>query len=346
MGDAEEPRHALCRMDAGRAWSTLLATQGAVWVAPGSLVSGRFEGRWTGWHAAALDGRARTTWRPRPSGLARGEHLWLDGTIDATFANGPWTIAVDARADGALGLNGTVRTRGSTRDFADWPLDGQLTLAGSTTPVVHDGFRLVGLDFDAELRGSTGELSGEAVSPGRSARHKPRCRSTLAWPDQPELTLHAHATVDPDACRSTSGARCLALPRRPRRARIDFKRNDTVDASFSGDHIAVEAWTRRFGLGEPATGLVAVDGQVTGPLSKAGHRRARAWRPHPRRGTDTFTTVESRVRFADSVLTIEDGSSSRATAAISRCTAAGRRRATASTAPRRRMPSGSRSRRR
>ena len=295
-------------VDAGRAWSTLLSSsKGAVWVAPGSVVSGRFEGRWVGWHAAALSGRARTTWRPRASGLARGEHLWLDGTIDATFANGPWTIAVDARADGALGLNGTVRTRGSTRDFADWPLDGQLTLTGSTAPVVHDAFRLVDLDFDAELRDSTGELSGEVLLSRTfgTTQAAITVQSTLAWPDQPEVTLHARATVDPDALsvdewRAESGPATATA-----NARIDFNR-DTVEASFGGDHVAVEAWTRRFGLGEPATGLVAVDGQVTGPLSKAAIDARVHGGPILAAG-QTFTTVESRVRFADSVLTIEDG---------------------------------------
>ena len=295
-------------LDAGRAWSTLLAfSKGAVWVAPGSLVSGRFDGRWNGWHAAALSGRARTSWRPRPSGLARGEHLWLDGTIDATFANGPWTIAVDAKADGALGLHGTVRTRGTTRDFADWPLDGQLTLTGSTAPVLHDAFRLADLDFDAELHNGTGELSGEAILSRTfgTAQAAITVQSTLGWPDQPELTLHARATVDADQLSVDEWHAVSGPATATATAQIDFNR-DTVDAAFGGDQIAVESWTRRFGLGEPATGLVALDGHVTGTLTKPAVDARVHGGPIVAAG-QTFSAVESQVRFADSVLTIDDG---------------------------------------
>jgi outer membrane protein assembly factor BamA len=295
-------------LDAGGAWSTLLAfSKGASWVAPGSIVSGQFAGRWVGWHAAALNGRLRTTWRPRRAGLARGEHLWLDGTIDATFANGPWNIDVDAKADGALGLHGTIHTRGSTRDFGDWPIEGTLALSGPTAPVLHDAFRLMDLDFDAQLHDATGEVSGEAVLSRTFSTIQAAIAldSTLVWPDQPEVTVHARATVDPDALivdewHAVSGPATASAT-----AQLDFNR-DTVEAALSGEQVAIEAWTRRFGLGEPVTGLVRVDGHVTGPLTKPVFDASVQGGPVVAAG-QTFSAIESRVRFADSVLTIDDG---------------------------------------
>ncbi len=67
--DAGQSRAALTLrdFDAGDLWKRLLAgSPGALYVTPGSLVSGTFTGEWNGWHAASLQGRLQSTWRARP----------------------------------------------------------------------------------------------------------------------------------------------------------------------------------------------------------------------------------------------------------------------------------------
>ena len=255
------------RVDAGTVWRTLLAGSGAVWVAPASLVSGRFDGRWTAWHAAALDGRVTTSWRPRPSGPTRAEHIWLDGRIDARFAHGPWTIDVAARADGALDLDGIVRTRGSLADYGDWPLGGQLALAGASPAVFRDAMRLTRLDLARYLRDADGRFTGEADLSRTfgTAQAAIAFDAGIRWPNQPAVQMHGRTTVNPSALtvehwQATSGPSSATAE-----VRLDFNR-DTVQGTFSGSQLPIEAWTRRFDLGRPATGTVSVGGRLSGPL--------------------------------------------------------------------------------
>src|SRR4029453_7853279 len=88
-------------VDAGAVWRILFAASpGAVRGAPGSIVSGTFEGRWPGWDADQLDGRLDSTWRRRPTGSRRGEILWYDGRIVSTFAPRPGAIETGGARDG------------------------------------------------------------------------------------------------------------------------------------------------------------------------------------------------------------------------------------------------------
>lgn len=257
-------------MDAGRLWRTLLAkSPGALYVAPASLVSGHFEGRWTAWHAGAIDATLRTTWQRRPSGRERGERLWLDGRVDARFQRGPWTIDVDARADSALDLRGTVKTRGSKADYAKWPLTGTLALSGPAVPIVLDAFRYADLDASPEFVDATGDLTGTADLSRTfgTARAALSLHSDLTWPDQPAVAVDLGATVDPSALQVTSFTASSGDSTASGTSVIDFDR-DTIDAQFSGSHIAVEAWTRRFGVDLPVSGPADITGSVTGPLKK------------------------------------------------------------------------------
>jgi outer membrane protein assembly factor BamA/autotransporter translocation and assembly factor TamB len=257
-------------MDAGRLWRTLLASSpGALYVAPGSIVSGRFEGNWDAWHAAAIDARLQTTWRRRSSGLARGERLWLDGRVDVRFERGPWIINVDARADGALRMRGRIQTRGSAADYSRWPLSGTLALSGPVVPIVVDAFRYADLDVRPQFADATGDLTGTAVLSRTfgTARAALDLRSELTWPDQPAVAVNLNATVDPAAVQVTSFTAASGESTASATTTINLDRN-TIVGQFTGSKIPVESWTRRFGVEIAATGPVDVTGQVSGPVRR------------------------------------------------------------------------------
>ncbi len=257
-------------VDAGEVWKILFAfSPGAVRVAPGSIVGGTFEGWWPGWDADQLEGRLESTWRRRPSGPRRGEILWYDGRIVSTFARGPWTIDVDGLADGALGLKGRLLTRGSLRDYGDWPITGRLALSGSSPDIFRDGLRLTGLELETPLEGSSGDLTGEAVL-SRTFRRiltDVAFDASMRWADQPTVHVHAKASVDPDAVKVTEWTAESGPSRAQATALIDLDR-DTISADFTGDDIPAESWTRRFEWPTIATGPVHVQGSVSGPLRR------------------------------------------------------------------------------
>ena len=257
-------------VDAGDVWKILFASSpGAVRVAPGSIVGGTFEGRWPGWDADQLEGRLETTWRRRPAGPRRGEILWYDGRIVSTFARGPWTIDVDGRADGALGLKGRLFTRGSLRDYGDWPITGRLALTGSSPDVFRDGLRLTGLELETPLDGAAGDLTGEAVL-SRTFRRiltDVAFEASMRWADQPPVYIHAKASIDPDAVRVTEWTGESGPSRAQATALIDLDR-DTIRADFIANEVPAESWTRRFDWPTIATGQLDVQGSVSGPLRR------------------------------------------------------------------------------
>jgi outer membrane protein assembly factor BamA len=257
-------------VDAGDVWKILFASSpGAVRVAPGSIVAGTFEGRWPGWDADRLEGRLETTWRRRPAGPRRGEILWYDGRIVSTFARGPWTIDVDGRADGALGLRGRLFTRGSGRDYGDWPITGRLALTGSSPDVFRDGLRLTGLELETPLEGAAGDLTGEAVL-SRTFRRiltDVNFDASMHWADQPPVYVHAKASVDPDAVRVTEWTGESGPSRAQATALIDLN-SDTIRADFTANDVPAESWTRRFDWPTIATGPLDVQGSVSGPLRR------------------------------------------------------------------------------
>ena len=294
-------------MDAGRLWRTLLAkSPGALYVAPASVVSGHFEGHWTAWHAGAIDATLRTTWQGRPSGRERGERLWLDGRVDARFRRGPWTIDVDARADNALAMRGTIQTRGSEADYAKWPLGGTLALSGPVAPVVLDAFRYADLDASPEFGSATGDLTGtaELSETFGTARAALSLHSDLAWPDQPAVAVDLDATVDPSALQVTSFTAASGESTATGTTTIDFDR-DTIDGRFTGSRIAVEAWTRRFGIDLPVSGPADVDGQVTGPLKTPVVDATVNGGPILLSG-QPLSPVAAHVRYTDGLLTLDN----------------------------------------
>ncbi len=257
-------------VDAGEVWKILFASSpGAVRVAPGSIVDGAFEGRWPGWDADLLEGRLDTTWRRRPSGPRRGEILWYDGRIVSTFARGPWTIDVDAVADSSLGLKGRLFTRGSLRDYGDWPITGRLALSGSAPAVFRDGLRLTGLELETPLLGASGDLVGEAVLSRtfRTILTDVTFDSSMRWADQPPVHVGVRAAVDPDAVKVTEFTGESGPSRAQGTALIDLNR-DTIGAEFTATDVPAESWTRRFEWPTIATGPIDVKGRVSGPLRR------------------------------------------------------------------------------
>jgi outer membrane protein assembly factor BamA/autotransporter translocation and assembly factor TamB len=257
-------------VDAGEVWKILLASYpGAVRVAPGSIIDGTFQGRWPGWDADLLEGRLDTTWRRRPSGPRRGEILWYDGRIVTTFARGPWTIDVDALADSALGLKGRLFTRGSARDYGDWPITGRLALSGSAPAAFRDGLRLTGLELETPLKGAIGEVNGEAVLSRtfRSILSDVSFDGSMRWVDQPPVHLSVKAAVDPDVVKVTEFTAESGPSRAHATSLIDLNR-DTIDADFTAREVPAESWTRRFEWPTIATGPIDVQGTVSGPLRR------------------------------------------------------------------------------
>ena len=283
-------------MDAGRLWRTLLAkSPGALYVAPASVVSGHFEGHWTAWHAGAIDATLRTTWQGRPSGREHGERLWLDGRVDARFRRGPWTIDVDARADNALAMRGTIHTRGSQADYAKWPLAGTLALSGPVAPVVLDAFRYADLDASPEFGSATGDLTGtaELSETFGTARAALSLHSDLAWPDQPAVAVDLDATVDPSALQVTSfhgGVR-----------RVDGDGHDDDRLRSRHDRRPVHRLPhRRRGVDAPLWHRPSGErtcrrgGPGHGPSEDTGRRCHGQWRPNPLVGPATLTRRGAR----------------------------------------------------
>src|SRR4029079_16424001 len=183
------------------------------------------------------------------------------------FRRGPWTIDVDARADNALAMRGTIHTRGSLADYAKWPLAGTLALSGPVAPVVLDAFRYADLDASPEFASATGDLTGTAnlSQTFGTARAALSLHSDVAWPDQPAVAVDLDATVDPSALQVTSFQAASGESTATGTTTIDFDRT-TIDGQLAGTRIAVEAWTRRFGLDLPVSGPADVTGLVTGLL--------------------------------------------------------------------------------
>ncbi len=303
--------HAVLRwrdVDAGDVWRRLLAgSPGFVRAAPGSIVSGHFEGRWPGWDANLLEGRADTTWRRRPGGSRRGEILWYDGRIVSAFARGPWTIDVRGRADGALELNGTLHTRGSVRNYGDWPISGRLALSGSAPAVFRDGLRLTGLTLETPLWNASGDLTGEAVLSRtfRTIQTDVVFDASMAWPDQPAVAVHAKATVDPDAVRVDEWTAESGPSRASATSFIDLDR-DTIRADFSASTVPAESWTRRFDLPTIATGPVDVEGNVSGPLRRPLVAALVHGGPVALTSTgQSFDQVIGRVQYQDGALRVD-----------------------------------------
>jgi outer membrane protein assembly factor BamA/autotransporter translocation and assembly factor TamB len=287
-------------MDAGRLWRTLLAkSPGALYVAPASIVGGHFEGNWTAWHAGAIEATL-------PSGRERGERLWLDGRVDARFRRGPWTIDVDARADGALAMHGTIETRGSEADYAQWPLGGTLALAGPVAPIVLDAFRYADLDASPEFANAIGDLTGtaELAQTFGIARASLSLHSDMTWPDQPVVAADLAATVDPSALQVTSFTASSGESKATGTTTIDFDR-DTIDGRFAGSRIAVEAWTRRFGVDLPVSGPADVTGRVTGPLKTPVVDATVGGGPILVSGRPV-SPVAAHVRYTDGLLTLDN----------------------------------------
>jgi outer membrane protein insertion porin family len=294
-------------MDVGRLWRTLLAkSPGALYVAPASIVSGHFESDWTAWHAGAINASLRTIWQRRASGREHGERLWLDGRVDARFQRGPWTINVDARADSALDMRGTIKTRGSEADYSKWPLAGTLALSGPVVPVVLDAFRYADLDASPEFANATGDLTGtaELSQTFSTARAALSLRSGLTWPDQPTVAVDLAATVDPSALQITSFTASSGESTASGTTTIDFDR-DTIDGQFTGSRIAVEAWTRRFGVDLPVSGPADITGHVTGPLKAVVVDATVNGGPILLSG-QSLSPVAAHVRYTDGLLQLDN----------------------------------------
>jgi outer membrane protein assembly factor BamA len=257
-------------VDVGALLRTLVPDSAAVArLAPASLVSGAFEGRWSRWDADALSGHVQSQWRPRPSGFARTERLQLDGPMSVSFVHGPWIVDMDNRANGAVNVRGRWTLRSSTKDFGDWPIAGDLRVAGATSGAVHTGLFLFETAAPVDLAQATGDIGGTVQLSGTLGRPIAYAvlSGTIAWPDQPDIVFSTTTRADTRAVTverfdATSG---------PSRAngvmQIDLVHH-TMDSQFTGQAVAVESWLRRFDLSIPASGPVDVTGRVTGPLSR------------------------------------------------------------------------------
>ena len=290
-------------VDAGDVWKILFASSpGAVRVAPGSIVGGTFEGRWPGWDANLLEGRLDTTWRQRPSGPRRGEILWYDGRIVTAFARGPWTIDVDGIADRSLGMKGRLFTRGSVRDYGDWPITGRLALSGSAPAVFRDGLRLTGLELETPLVGASGDLTGDAALSRtfRTILTDVTFDAALQWTDQPAVHFRTRAQVDPNAVRVTEFAAESGPSRASATALIDLNR-DTIQADFTAADVPAESWTRRFEWPTVATGPLDVHGTVSGLLRRPLIAAAATGGPM------TITALDQRVDRVTGQVQFQDG---------------------------------------
>ena len=126
----------------------------------------------------------------------------------------------------------------------------------------------------------------------------------MAWLDQPPVDVDLNATVDPDALvvsrmEARSGPATASAT-----AQLDFN-HDTIQATATAHAVAVEAWTRRYGLDLPVTGLTDLDGQVSGTFKRP--QVDAQFRGGPIQATgQTFDTVSGQLQLVDGVLSVSD----------------------------------------
>jgi outer membrane protein assembly factor BamA len=257
------------RLDVAAILRTLVPDSPAVArFTPGSLASGTFTGTWRGWHSNTLSGQLASAWRPRPGGLTATERYAITGDVRARFARGPWIIDLDAGVDEALDVTGRWTLASSARAFADWPMAGDLALAGETAPTLTTALALFDVDAPVDLADASGTLAGPVALSGTLGR--PIATIELAgdigWPDQPAIDARVAATVTGDAIDVTSFEASSGPSRADASLSIDLTK-DVIDGRFAADAVAVEAWLRRFEIDQPITGLADVTGTISGPLS-------------------------------------------------------------------------------
>ena len=236
---------------------------------PGALVSGEFVGSWRGSEAASLDGTADTTWRRRPGGLRPPERYAMAGRMRTRFARRLWTIDLDTQLDDGVGVTGRWTMHASPADFARWPINGSLTLDGSTPGTLATGMNLFDLDSPVNLSQAFGELSGTIALAGTLGAPEATvdAAGSLAWADQPEIESRAQAVITTDAVRLTAFEATSGPARATSTLAIDLN-SDTIDGQFEATSVSVESWLRRFDLSAPVTGMVNATGRLSGPLSR------------------------------------------------------------------------------
>ena len=204
---------------------------------PGALVSGEFTGSWRGWHAATLDGTLDTTWRRRRGGLRPPERYAMAGRVRTRFAAGLWTIDLDTRVDDGVGVTGRWTMRASPADFARWPMNGSLTLDGSTPGAPRDRHESVRPRFARRPvagvwrpRPARSRLTGALGAPEATVD----VAGSLAWPDQPEIESRAQAVITTDAVRLTAFEATSGPARATSTLAIDLN-SDTIDGQFEAN---------------------------------------------------------------------------------------------------------------
>ena len=269
---AEAPSRASLRgqhLDVASILRTLVPDSPAVArFTPGSLATGTFDGRWTGWDSNTLDGRLESTWRPRPRGLDRQERYAMTGSVRTRFARGPWTVDIDARVDDALDVNGRLTMSSGPGAFGDWPMTGALTLSGATAPTLVTALRLFDIDPPVDLSQASGMLEGPVVMTGTLGSPVARVElgGDLAWPDQPTVDARVTATISTDRIDVPTFVATSGPSRADASLTIHLDR-DTIDGRFTGSAVPVESWLRRFDIRQPITGVADIEGTLSGPLS-------------------------------------------------------------------------------
>jgi outer membrane protein insertion porin family len=257
------------RLDVASILRTLVPDSPAVArFSPGSVASGTFTGAWRGWRSNTLDGRLVSSWRPRPGGLTRTERYAITGDVRTRFARGPWTIDIDARVNDALDVTGRWTLASSERAFADWPMSGDLELAGLTGPTLVTGLALFDATPPVELDEAAGMLAGPVALSGTLGRPVAKVELTgdIAWPDQPVIDTRVAATITADAVEVEAFEATSGPSRADATVSIDLNR-DVITGRFTATAVAVEAWLRRFEVDQPITGMADVTGTLSGPLS-------------------------------------------------------------------------------
>ena len=236
---------------------------------PGALVSGEFSGSWRGSQAATLDGTLDTTWRGRRRGPTPPERYAMAGRMRMRFARRLWTIDLDTRLDDGVGVSGRWNMRASAADFARWPIDGSLTLDGSTPRTLLTGMNLFDLDPPVDLSQAFGDLAGTVALAGTLGAPEATVdvAGSLAWPDQPEIESRAQAVITTDAVQLTAFEATSGPARATSTLAIDLN-SRTIDGQFEATSVPLESWMRRFALSAPVTGMVDATGRVSGPLSR------------------------------------------------------------------------------
>ena len=153
---------------------------------------------------------------------------------------------------------------------------------------------------------ATGDLTGtaELSETFGTARAALSLHSDLAWPDQPAVAVDLDATIDPSALQVTSFTAASGESTATGTTTIDFDR-DTIDGQFAGSRIAVEAWTRRFGIDLPVSGPADVTGQVTGPLKTPVVDATVNGGPILLSG-QPLSPVAAHVRYTDGLLSLDN----------------------------------------